>query len=68
MTVIANLLLRDAPDDRAHLLLWDTPNEPELRHISTMPIESTIGKLAWRIHPAIGSWLSITTWIENRSR
>lgn len=35
MTAIANLLLRDArPDDRAHLLLWDTPNEPELQHIA----------------------------------
>lgn len=35
MTSIANLLLRDArPDDRAHLLLWDTPNEPELRHLA----------------------------------
>ena len=35
MTAIANLLLRDArPDDRAHLLLWDMPNEPELQHIA----------------------------------
>ena len=35
MTAIANLLLRDArPVDRAHLLPWDTPKEPELGHIA----------------------------------
>ena len=35
MTAIANVLLRDArPDDRAHLLLWDTPNPIELGHIT----------------------------------
>ncbi|BCL36370.1 hypothetical protein [Nostoc sp. MS1] len=29
-----NLLLRDArPDDRVHLLLWDTPDEAELKRI-----------------------------------
>lgn len=34
MTAIVNLLLRDArPDDRVHLLLWDTPNEPDLQHL-----------------------------------
>lgn len=35
MTAIANLLLRDArPSDRAHLLLWDTPNPFELDQIT----------------------------------
>jgi hypothetical protein len=35
MTAIANLLLRDArPDDKVHLLLWDTPTEAELQHIA----------------------------------
>ena len=35
MTAIASLLLRDArPSDRAHLLLWDTPNPFELDQIT----------------------------------
>jgi hypothetical protein len=35
MTAIANLLLRDArPDDKVHLLLWDTPTEAELQQIA----------------------------------
>ncbi len=35
MTQIASLLLRNArPDDRAHLLLWDTPNPIELGQIT----------------------------------
>ena len=35
MTAIASLLLRDArPSDRAHLLLWDTPNPFELDQIA----------------------------------
>jgi hypothetical protein len=35
MTAIANLLLRDArPSDRAHLLIWDTPNPFELDQIT----------------------------------
>jgi hypothetical protein len=35
MTTIANLRLSDArPDDRAHLLLWDTPNPFELNQIA----------------------------------
>jgi len=35
MTAIANLLLRDArPDNQAHLLLWNTPNQFELDQIT----------------------------------
>lgn len=35
MTAISNLLLRNArPDDRAHLLLWDTPNPVELTQLA----------------------------------
>lgn len=35
MTAISNLLLRNArPDDRVHLLLWDTPNPVELSQIT----------------------------------
>jgi hypothetical protein len=34
MTENANILLRDArPDDRIHLLVWDTPDENELLRI-----------------------------------
>jgi hypothetical protein len=35
MTKIGNILLRDArPDNQAHLLLWDTPEENELTRIA----------------------------------
>ena len=35
MTAISNLLLRNArPDERVHLLLWDTPNPVELSQIT----------------------------------
>lgn len=34
MTAIASVLLRVRPDDRVHLLVWDAPNELELRHIT----------------------------------
>jgi hypothetical protein len=35
MSTLTNLLLKDArPDNQAHLLLWDTPNEAELAQLA----------------------------------
>lgn len=34
MTAIANILLQARPDDRIHLLLWDTPEEADLQDIA----------------------------------
>lgn len=35
MTAFSSLPLRNArPDDRAHLLLWDTPNPTELKYLT----------------------------------
>ncbi len=35
MTEISRIMLRDArPDDRIHLILWDTPNEAQIRLVA----------------------------------
>jgi len=55
MTDKADFLLRDArPDDRIHLLLWDTPNENELVRIAFDNNAQRVNyrkNLLQRIHP-----------------